>query len=304
MAAGTIVYSGGLVGTQPCHISQGGSAATMVGKPNINPTLLPTMVAVAYERDNKTIQTSQVYYANIYPQTIIINPSETSGGIRTLTVGSLSTNFSKEGSSGQNAARYTSFDSILCVLSADTTISCDAWNNTTIYNIASIANADELKFANDTDFICKISNSDLTNPETGWDAWGTEITSGEYDDMDSYTNTDYYEMTTTYLASKISNIEDFVKILPCSKMYCDGGPSGSLKIWNFDTEVWDTFTTISRSNGDYGGVGEVQGLPIGSTLDIADYVSSGDSYIRIAKSRGSFQIGFLGFYCFNPLNNT
>lgn len=306
MAVGTLVYSNGLKGTQPIHISNGGSTATFIGEPDINPIKLPLKVLYCGQTVGLSTRfgTSNTLSAIKYPTDFILTsslgPYPTNPKVSlNLTIDGRT--LALTGFQGGNYYTYFKPLHFLAECTSDTSISAgvpitDMGNHITDYSILEIPHHPKKNISTQNGFTIKYSNSDYPSPSTNFNTWGTEISGGDYTNLESSYNSNYYNVGSDYLVAEITGLTTYEKIFP---IITHEGTSTVARIWNYNSSRWETFV----ENVTLGGtivMGNINCFPYGNIFNSENYIYDGKAYLKVINGQ---KIGFIGLYQYNTRRN-
>lgn len=315
MGVGTLIYSNGLVGTQPISISPGGAVATFIGNPDV-PQIKKTI--------NLNNTTSSPYLLS-YPSYQIWRVDATgvtrgSNSSASFTIAGSSVAMYNEGPSnnygtakGDFFARQTSQGDISTNRANCTGTLIDFIKGYSLYDKSNAT------------VTIRHTTTDLADPITNFSTFGTEFDATQYTNTQDYTDGLYSSFTVVdnssyYIVSKFENVgtsQNLMGLIRNSLTFGTGCTANVIiYLWNFNSSSWDTLSAYYMDafspNGTGGTtVSSTAGFPMGGSVSATNYVSGGICYFKIVTTSGdrtgnnsnTLNLGYVGLLSYTTFAN-
>lgn len=318
MASGVLVYSNGLKGTQPIHISNGGSSATFVGEPQVPQILI-----------DRTLQYNSVTFpfykgAKKYFIKKISSAAYEAGVTSTCTF----LGQSVKDVYWQNSSSKTTWSGRYYLVDQSDYSAISNSGSGTI-GLHDVISSYQLYDKNNAELVIKEGayEENLSNP-AGFVSFGTEYDSTKYNNIKSTSDGAFNShnanprtagQTFRHIGFKFSSVGNFQNLAIGTKVgiyvtertnYSSSG-SISFQLYNNRTSEWDTLALGVSYGSDNGGADDLTGHPAYDIVASSDYLLSGDVYGRMVITGGDNttnavegKLAYLNLVGYNAISNT
>jgi len=302
MGCGTLIYSNGLKGTDPVHISNGGNIVTFVGNSNTPYIKNISIVGTGGRYDEETATVT--FTLTEYPKYCIVDGTGwgfvgTGGSTftSTLTANGYAMDFA--GMAGGGTDQGTVPHQFLCKIDTGGTKNViSEYPHGTLPFSYFVKDYVIYDYNTASTLTARHHTSTLADPTTGFASYGSEFDSTEYNNTKSADDADY--ASHDYVVYKVICANPLKYIMPTYLVkVTESDQTCTPNIWNFNTSAWEGLYNVVSQTSAYAGA--VQGHPFGKVLAYTNYKGpSGEFYIQIDNSN---QIGYIGLFSFNAVQD-